>query len=297
MKIDISLDLYRIFCIVVSSGNMSAAARKLYISQPAVSMAIRQLENHMGSPLLVRTPKGVHTTAEGKLLYENLQQALGLIQSAQDKYFQMVNMEAGELKIGGSDTIIANFLMPYLEQYHSQYPDITIKVTNKTTYESLKLLQNGEVDVCFVNLPINDDKDEFEIVHCLDVQDIFVGGKKYRHLQQTGLNLSEIHNHNLLLLEQLSNSRRYLDAYAFENGVELKPILQLGCTNLLLDFTKINFGITCVIKEFTSELNTDDDLFEIPIYPPIPKRTVGMVRLKNSIEPHSLKGFIDLLKI
>lgn len=133
MKVDISLDLYRIFCIVVSSGNMSAAARKLYISQPAVSMAIRQLETHMGSPLLIRTPKGVHTTAEGKLLYENLQQALGLIQSAQDKYFQMVNMEAGELKIGGSDTIIANFLMPYLEKYHLKYPDIAIKVTNKTT--------------------------------------------------------------------------------------------------------------------------------------------------------------------
>ena len=66
MKVDVSLDLYRIFCAVVRTGNMSAAARELFISQPAVSMSIRQLEDRMGSPLLVRTAKGVYPTAEGK---------------------------------------------------------------------------------------------------------------------------------------------------------------------------------------------------------------------------------------
>lgn len=68
MKVDVSLDLYRIFCAVVRTGNMSAAARELFISQPAVSMSIVQLEDRMGSPLLVRTAKGVYPTAEGKLL-------------------------------------------------------------------------------------------------------------------------------------------------------------------------------------------------------------------------------------
>lgn len=294
MKIDVSLDLYRIFCIVVSSGNMSAAARKLYISQPAVSMAIRQLENHMGSPLLIRTPKGVNPTAEGKLLYENLQQALGLIQSAQDKYFQMVNMQMGELKIGGSDTIIAHYLMPYLEKYHTLYQDIAIKVTNKTTYESLKLLKNGEVDVCFVNLPIEDEED-FDITLCKEIQDIFVGGKNFKSLQKDGLELKELNNYPLLLLEELSNSRRYINKYAMDNGVEMKPILELGSNDLLLDFAKINYGITCVTKEFTKGLENSETLFEIPIKPSIPKRHIGMVRLRNTIEPHSLKGLIDLI--
>ena len=91
MKVDVSLDLYRIFCAVVRTGNMSAAARELFISQPAVSMSIRQLEDRMGSPLLVRTAKGVYPTAEGKLLYTYLEQALGLIQAAEEKYYQMVH--------------------------------------------------------------------------------------------------------------------------------------------------------------------------------------------------------------
>lgn len=100
MRADISLDLYRIFCAVVRTGNMSRAAKELYISQPAVSMAVRQLEERMGGELLVRTARGVYPTAEGKTLYTYLSQAMGLIQAAEDKYFQMLNMETGELKIG-----------------------------------------------------------------------------------------------------------------------------------------------------------------------------------------------------
>ncbi len=294
MKVDVSLDLYRIFCVVVKLGNMSAAAKELYISQPAVSMAIKQLEDRMGSTLLVRSVKGVYPTTEGKVLYTYLEQALGWIQAAEEKYFQLVNMEMGELKIGASDTVIANFLLPYLEEYHRLYPDINIKVTNKTTYESLRLLKNGSVDVCFVNLPIASE-DDLEIVPCMEIQDILVGGERYRQLGQIGLNIRELPKYPLLLLEDLSNSRRYLDRYAEENGVVLNPILELGSSDLLVSFAKINLGLTYVIKEFVqSELQTQK-LYEIPIQPPIPKRSIGMVHLKNVSFSYAMRGFLDLI--
>ena len=294
MKVDVSLDLYRIFCAVVRTGNMSAAARELYISQPAVSMAIRQLEDRMGSPLLVRTAKGVYPTAEGKLLYTYLEQALGLIHAAEEKYFQMVNMEMGELKISASDTVIANFLLPYLEKYHKLYPDINIKVTNKTTYESLRLLKNGSVDVCFINLPISDDGD-FEITPCIEIHDVLVGGERYKLLSQVGLELKDLPEYPLLLLEDLSNSRRFIDRYAEDNGVILNPILELGSSDLLISFAKINLGLTYVIKEFTEEELNEKRLYEIPVNPPLPKRNIGMVRLKNVAAPHAVKGFIELI--
>lgn len=294
MKMDISLDLYRIFCAVVRTGNMSAAARELYISQPAVSMAIRQLEDRMGSPLLVRTAKGVYPTAAGKLLFTYLDQALGLIHAAEEKYFQMVNMEMGELKIGASDTVIANFLLPYLEKYHKLYPDINIKVTNKTTYESLRLLKNGSVDICFINLPIGEDGD-LEITPCIEIHDVLVGGERYRPLSLVGLSLRELPQYPLLLLEDLSNSRRYIDRYAEENGVVLNPILELGSSDLLVSFAQINLGLTYVIKEFTEEALKEKRLYEIPVDPPLPKRNIGMVRLKNVAIPHAVKGFIELI--
>ena len=279
MKVDVSLDLYRIFCAVVRTGNMSAAARELFISQPAVSMSIRQLEDRMGSPLLVRTAKGVYPTAEGKLLYT----------------YQMVHMEMGELKIGASDTVIANFLLPYLEKYHKLYPDINIKVTNKTTYESLRLLRNGSVDVCFINLPIAEDED-LEVTPCIEIHDVLVGGERYRMLAEMGMELKDLPKYPLLLLEDLSNSRRYIDRYAEENGVVLNPILELGSSDLLVSFAEINLGLTYVIEEFTQRELQNKHLFEIPVEPPVPKRSIGMVRLKNVAMPHALKGFIDLIE-
>lgn len=295
MKVDVSLDLYRIFCAVVRTGNMSAAARELYISQPAVSMSIKQLEDRMGSPLLVRTAKGVYPTAEGKLLYTYLEQALGLIQAAEEKYYQMVHMEMGELKISANDTVIANFLLHYLEQYHKQYPDITIKVTNKTTEESLRLLRSGAVDMCFVNLPISDTED-LEIIPCLEIHDVLVGGEKYRRLTEKGIELKDLPGYPLMMLEEVSNSRRYISRYAEENGVVLNPILEIGSLDLLIDFAKINLGLTYVIRELTRELQ-EQKLYEIPVDPPVPKRSIGMVRLKNVTMPHALQGFIDLMDL
>ena len=140
MAHNIPLDLYKIFCAVVRMGNMSLAAKSLYISQPAVSMSIRQLEEKLGAPLLIRTTKGVRATPEGAVLYEYLEQALSLVSTGENKFLELVQLKAGEIKIGASDTVIANVLMPYLEQYAREYPQISIKVTNKTTYESLRLL-------------------------------------------------------------------------------------------------------------------------------------------------------------
>lgn len=292
---DISLDLYRIFCAVVRTGNMSAAAKELFISQPAVSMSVRQLEDRMGSALLVRTTKGVRTTPEGGVLFEYLEQALGLIRMAEKKYCEMVHLEKGEIRIGASDSVISNFLMPYLERFNNTNANINIKVTNKTTYECLKQLKSGKVDLCFINLPIQQDKD-LEIEECLEIHDCLVGGIKYKELAEKGIKLKEIDQYPLLLLEDLSNTRRYLDQYAQENGVVLNPIIELGSSDLLLDFARINLGLSYVIREFTKGNIDHKTVFEIPVSPPPPKRAVGMVRLKNVALSHAAKSFADLFE-
>ena len=101
----------------------------------------------------------------------------------------------------------------------------------------------------------------------------------------------------LLLLEDLSNSRRCLDKYARENGVELNPILELGSSDLLVSFAKINLGLTFVIREFTEEALSSGGLYEIPLVPPVPKRQIGMVRLKEVAMPHALRGFVELMDL
>lgn len=293
MEKNIPLDLYRIFCAVVRTGNMSAAAKELFISQPAVSMSIRQLEERMGAPLLIRTSKGVRTTPEGNMLFEYLEQALMLISTAENKFMEMVNLKTGEIRIGASDTVIQNFLMPYLEKFNIKNPNINIKVTNKTTYESLRLLKGGAVDVCFINLPIEED-DDLEITPCMTIQDCLIGGKKFKDLAETGIKLKNINQYPLLLLEDMSNSRRYIDSYAQKNGVLLHPIIELASSDLLIEFAKINLGLSFVIKDFEIRHIDNENIFEIPINPPIPKRNIGLVKLKNVPLSHAAMGFVNL---
>lgn len=312
----ISLDLYKIFCTVVSSGNMSQAAKRLYITQPAVSMSIRQLENYIGNPLLVRTPKGVYPTTEGEVLYQNLQQALNLIELAESNYLKMINLETGELKIGSSNSVISNFLLPYIDKYHTLYPDINLKISCKTSLELLKLLKSEAIDVCFINLPILSDElnstvdkktdvdfntelnsDDFVITPCFEIHDILIGGTKFKHLQNSKFKIQDINQYPLLLLDKSNNARNYIDKYALDNSTKLTPTLELNSDDLLVAFTKINFGLAFVTQEFTKNLFNNDNIFEISIDPPINKRHIGMVQLKNSIKPHALQGFLDVVNI
>lgn len=296
MNFDVSLDLYKIFCAVVRSGNMSAAARELYISQPAISMAIRQLESKLGKPLLIRSSKGIKTTAEGAVMYKYLSESLDLISIAEKKFTEMLNLEIGEIKIGAGDTIIAQFLMPYIEKYLENYGNINIKVTNRTTFETIKLLKNGQVDVGFVNLPVEEDS-SLEIIECIRIQDCIVGGSKYAHLQEKGIKLEDLPKYPLMLLEQASNSRRFLDKYTAEKGITLNPAIELGSSELLLKFASINLGLAVVIREFSQAEIDNASIFEIPIIPAFPSRAIGLIKLKHVTLSHAASSFINNIKI
>ena len=294
MDTGISLDTYKIFCAVARTGNMSSAAKELFISQPAVSMAVKQLEERLGGQLLVRTPKGVRLTPEGRVLFNYLDMAFNMVKTAEHKYFELANLEKGEVRIGASDVVISGYLMPYIEKFSKAYSDIRIKVVNKTTYESLELLKRGVIDMCFVNLPI-EAGDDMEITKCVRIHDCLIGGTKYRELAETGVKLSELSNYPLLLLEDMSNTRKQLDRFAAENGIFFKPIIELASYDLLIQFARINLGLTFIIREFDNSSIDGENIFEIPVEPQLPQRYVGLVMLKNAALSFAARRFVDLL--
>ena len=294
MDTGISLDTYKIFCAVARTGNMSSAAKELFISQPAVSMAVKQLEERLGGQLLVRTPKGVRLTPEGRVLFNYLDMAFNMVKTAEHKYFELANLEKGEVRIGASDVVISGYLMPYIEKFSKAYSDIRIKVVNKTTYESLELLKRGVIDMCFVNLPI-EAGDDMEITKCVRIHDCLIGGTKYRELAETGVKLSELSNYPLLLLEDMSNTRKQLDRFAAENGIFFKPIIELASYDLLIQFARINLGLTFIIREFDNSSIDGENIFEIPVEPQLPQRYVGLVMLKNAALSFAARRFVELL--
>lgn len=290
----VRLDLYKIFCEVAKCESFSKAAKVLFMTQPAVSQAIMQLEEELGMRLFTRTPKGVILTNEGQILFEYANSAMNLISVGEKKVQESKNLMVGELKIGVGDTISRYFLLPYLEKFHNGYPNIKLKVVNRTTLELCTLLKSGEVDIAICNLPIKDSS--LEVKELIEIHDVFVYGEKYKKNLSTPLTLEEIAKFPLILLEPKSNSRQYVEKYILSKGIRIKPEIELGSHELLLEFAKINLGVSCVIREFSQEYLQVGVLYEVQTIEEIPKRSIGVCSLKSvSLSPASEK-FVDLLE-
>lgn len=289
------LDLYRIFCEVVKFRSFSRAAASLYMTQPAVSQAIMQLEGELEVRLFTRTSKGVSLTNEGQLMFEYISSAMNLISTGEKKLSEIKNLTAGELKIGVGDTISRCFLLPYLEKFHRIYSNIKLKIYNGTSIELCAMLKSGEIDMAICNLPVEDA--DFEIIKCMDIHDIFVCGEMYKNMLLKPLSLKETAELPLILLETKSNSRQYVEKFMLSKGVGIKPEIELGSHELLLEFAKINLGISCVIKEFSLEYLKSGAVYEIPMVEEIPARNIGICYLKSIPLSPASERFVAALKL
>ena len=291
----IKLDLYKIFCEVAKFGSFSKAAKSLYMTQPAVSQAIMQLESELEIRLFTRTPRGVVLTNEGEILFEYANSAINLINVGEKKIIESKNLMAGELRIGVGDTISRYFLLPFLEKFHCEYPKIKLKVINRTTLELTDLLKSGEVDMAICNLPVKDST--LEIMELMDIHDIFVCGEKYKDRISIPLSFNEIADLPLILLEPKSNSRLYVEKYILSKGVKIEPEIELGSHDLLLEFARINLGISCVVKEFSKEYLKNKLIYEVKLCEEIPKRAIGVCFLKTVSLSSAATKFVQDLEI
>ena len=273
------LDLYKVFSKVGKCKSFSKAAEELYMTQPAVSQAIMQLERELDVRLFNRTAKGVTLTTEGNHLFEYVNSAISLIESGEEKIQEFKNLTVGKLKIGVGDTISKYFLVPFLEEFHKKYPNIKFKIVNGTTYELCSLVKSGEVDISICNLPLIDSA--LEIIPCLTIHDIFVCGEKYKELSEKKIDLPEIAQYPLIFLEKSSNSRKYVENHMVSKGITISPEIELGSYDLLLEFAKINLGIACVVKEFSLDYLNSGDIYEVNLDEAIPGRSVGIRYLKK----------------
>ncbi|MBP2028610.1 DNA-binding transcriptional LysR family regulator [Acetoanaerobium pronyense] len=290
----IKLDLYKVFCEVAKCGSFSKAAKELYMTQPAVSQSIMQLERELQVRLFTRMPKGVALTNEGELLFEYINSAMNLIGTGEKKLKETKGMMIGELKIGVGDTISRYFLMPYLEMFHRKYPNIKLKIINRTTLELCDMLKSGEIDIAICNLPIDDSA--IESKPCLTVQDIFVCGEQYKDLAKNPIDILNLSSLPLILLEGKSNTRKYIEKYFLENGVKITPEIELGSHDLLLEFAKINLGIACVIREFSHDYMKDGSLYEIKLKEEIPNRSIGFCYLKSVSLSVASRKFVEIVE-
>ena len=287
-----NLSSYRIFYAVANNGNISRAAKELYISQPAISKSIQKLEENLGVKLFARSSRGVTLTPEGELLYTHVKSAFETLTIGEDKLRRSIALGIGNLTIGASSTLCKYVLLPYLKDFIKEYPHINISIACHSTNQTLKLLEEGKLDIGLVGKPENLKNMDFYPLR--EIKDIFVATHDYLcNLQVRGVKRQHIfQSSTLLLLDRENITRQYIDNYFQENHILLHNIIEVSNMDLLIEMTKTSLGIGCVIQDFVKAELQNKTLTEIPLKTPIDKREIGFAYNKNTKISKSLNHFI-----
>lgn len=144
------------FMAVVEEGSISAAARRLHLSQPPLSLQIRQLEDELGCILFERTSRHIQLTEAGKVLYARAQTLLSLADSARRELTDYQNGTSGTLRLGVVSSVSGTLLQDWLISFHEIYPQVRYEITDANTYQLLEHLHSGRIELAIIRTPFTE---------------------------------------------------------------------------------------------------------------------------------------------
>lgn len=290
---NIDFELYRIFNQVANAQNITVAANQLHISQPAVSKAIKTLEDQLGGKLFVRTKKGVIKTPEGEELHKYIKSGIEFIRDGENQFTNMVNLEYGVIKIGISRTLVEYYLLPHLKEFHEKHPNIKIEINTSVSSQAIIKLRDGLLDFIVTNLPITSHSD-IESVDLLSIQDVFVASPNLD--VPDCIKLCDLNRYPLILQPKGNTTRDYLDSVLAQYNVFVEPEMTLASYGLVNSLTKVGYGIGYQVESFVEKDIKENKLKIIKTDPEIPKRHIGLLIKKNSEPSFAAREFIKYLK-
>lgn len=290
-----NLSQYKIFCTVAETGNISRAAKALYISQPAISKAISKLEDGLNTRLFNRNSRGVTLTPEGSMLYEHVRAAFESIARAEKELEKRKELGIGHIRIGVSSTLCKYILLPILKDFLTAHPHVRITVENQATAQTLSMLELGRIDIGLIAKPRQ--LKGLTFLPVTDIQDAFVASPAYLEnlYLREGPDADPLQSGTVMLLNQENMTRQHIDSYLKEHQITLPHIMEISTMDLLIEFARIGLGVGCCIKECVKRDLDDGILVQIPTPAAIPGRTIGFAVSASQPASLALGSFLEQL--
>lgn len=291
---NINLELYKTFYYVAKNENISRASNELSISQPAISKSIKTLEEQLNTNLFIRKRDGMELTEAGEAFYKKIKDAMELISSAENDLEVITSMETGSINIGASKTILHEFLMLYIKDFHKKYPKINIRIFTDKTSDLISKAKMGIIDVIFTNMPYGLPTN-FDSIKMLTLHDCFACNNTFEHLKGKKLNKKDLSELPLLVLTKGATTRMRLDDYCIENNIEIHPEMEFGSNTLIKEFTEAGFGVGLLTEEHIKKELESGELFKLNLEIPLSEKFLGMVWNKDN-KSLVAKNFIKYIK-
>lgn len=299
MEVESTLSSYRIFNAVAETGNLSRAAKELYISQPAISKAVSKLEQCLAVKLFTRNSRGVKLTEEGQLLYEYTSSAFTALRQGEESIKKLHTAGPERIRLGAGTPLCKHLLLPCLQSFMKQNPEIKVTVECHNTAELMALLAAGKLDLAMIDGPSTITELHFqpvtEIHSVLAATPTYLNGIHYSE-RSAAKDTSSLSQATFLLLNKKDTDETYPEAPKLQQLLSSGTILEAENMDLLLEFTKIGLGIGYIIREFALAELSNGSLTELTdLCPPLTK-TIGFACKKNLPQNESVKRFLTYTK-
>ncbi len=290
---DINYELYKVFYHVAVTLSFSEASKQLFISQSAVSQSIKVLEKKLDQALFIRSTKHVQLTPEGEILLKHVEPAVNLIRKGENQLLEANTLNGGQLRIGASDTICRYYLVDYLKNFHLLYPNVHIKVTNQTSIECARLLENGQVDLIVTNYPNSGLSNTQNVRMINEFHDVFVADRSHFPPARKKLTLKELQAYPILMLDRKSTTSEFLHRMFQRSQLDLVPEIELSSNDLLIDLARIGLGVAFV-PDFCIP-RKEDQLYVLDLEESLPARQMVVAYKENIPLSQAARQFIDML--
>ena len=285
-------NLYKIFLYLFEEKSISKTASKLYVSQPAISYSLKELENQLGYTLFYRNSKGIEPTTEAKELYGYISTAFHILNDAEEHIKNLNQLSTGCIRIGVPSYIGMFYLSYYVLEFRKQYPGIKFEILCRPNNEMIEMLETRKLDMILGTLPMNSKKDVTK-TSLGKLQVCFAYHRNYN--EKINCNkISDINNYPVILPIKESYVRSKLDEYLDKNNIRINPIIECSSNEVLLEMVRKGIGIGCFMRDVL-DIQIDKDNFKVLEFSDLPSINLYCFTIDEYLTVAASK-FIELLK-
>jgi len=285
---------YKVFCCVARHGNITSAANELFMAQSTVSRIIQNLENSLGCPVLFRSKKGVHLTEEGRFLYEQLECAFEQIEKTESAFMLMFTKGRPMIGIGASELTLQHFLLPYIQRFKKENPNVVIRTDFSYPNRIIKELHYGIFDLAVLGTPLDRDE-QIEFHNLKKLEYTLAAGVEYSGLTQKPVRLKDLEEYSFISMNENMSIRKYAEKLFAENNMKVEFEYTVGSMPVFVNLLKDNLGLGLLPRIHIQEALDAGELLEIPLYDSLPCEHICLLMRRDM--PRSSVGtrFAEML--
>jgi len=253
MARELNLNQLRAFYFAAHCRSISRAAEELFISQPAVSMQIRALEDHYGIRLFIRKKKRLELTESGKKLYEVAERIFRSVGEAEELLLQESDLVTYVLKIGSTKTLVRYYLGRFIARFRETFPKIQIQIDEGSSAKMVQSVLENRNDLAITGRVPYDPR--LKIIPFIQDELVLLAAPGHPLCRKKVISIDDLRGENFILREEGSGVRRVIEQMFKTRGIVPSAVIETGNVDFIKELVRLGKGITLLAR-----MGVDPDL-------------------------------------